>query len=187
MNSHYIIARRDHHYHRLRDIELRIDELTRRLGGLKPPYRSDYSRGLLSRYIEFDRLLGLELHRISTLKSQQREDHRLEYQEALRQHRENEERLRQLQKLLLAGDELPDTDRLATDATVTARQFTIPNCKGSQYFNSPYLQSGVVHVMRDGGCEIPWDQGWRNVERFFAGHSGKLKASTLIKFLELLD
>ena len=76
---------------------------------------------------------------------------------------------------------------VSTSSTPSERQFSIPNCKSSQYFNDPFLSSGVVHVLRDGGCEMPWDQGWKNVLQYFAGQKGKLKAETLIKFLELLD
>jgi hypothetical protein len=111
----------------------------------------------------------MDLDRINRLEHHRRLSDRLEFTDAFQKHKENGERLQDLHRHLNRD-----------------RTFRITNCKGSPFFDD-LMFPGVLHILRDGGCEIPWNQGWQNVEKYFKGTDGKKKAETLIKFMELID
>ena len=43
-------------------------------------------------------------------------------------------------------------------------------------------------TIKQSGCEVAWDQGWQNIEKFFDDKKqGREKAKMLMKFIELID
>ena len=159
---------------RLAGLDSRLDELSSQLSGVHVP--THYSQGWLDQYYGYHHGIAREmehLRRLETEHHRRLRDH-LDFHDALSKHHANGERLRALHS------------QLYNQGSLSNRVFTLSNCKGSDYFGHP-LFPGVLHIMKDGGCEIAWDQGWQNVERYFNGAGGKKKAETLIKFMELVD